>query len=262
MNSKGLKKALLIGINYNADPNNKLNGCINDVLSIQKQINKYYPLCTNIRMLTDDKPTPTTEPNRKNILDGINWLLADLKPGDNIYIHYSGHGGLMRDRNRDETSGMDSCIYPISGNKIEVILDDELKALLANKIPKGCKCFVVLDCCHSGTSLDLRYNMNCPTYGTLVITQDNKQTATNGSIILLSGCTDGQTAADTVNATGVPSGALTNALLDIWSTHGVNIKLKHLLWNIRKLLQTRGYPQIPQLSCGNNLNIDSIFDLN
>jgi hypothetical protein len=104
--------------------------------------------------------------------------------------------------------------------------------------------------------------MNCPTYGTIVITQDNKQTATNGSIILLSGCTDAQTAADTVDKVGVPSGALTNALLDIWNTYGVNIKLKHLLWNIRKLLQTQGYPQIPQLSCGNNLNIDSIFDLN
>jgi hypothetical protein len=262
MNNKGLKKALLIGINYIADPNNRLNGCINDVLAIQKQLNKYYPLCTNIRILTDDKPNPATQPTRKNILDGIAWLLADLKPGDNIYIHYSGHGGLMRDRNRDETSGMDSCIYPICNNKIEVILDDELKALLANKIPKGCKCFAVFDCCHSGTSLDLRYNINCPTYGTIVFTQDNKQTATNGSVILLSGCTDAQTAADTVNKVGVPSGALTNALLDIWNTYGVNIKLKHLLWNMRKLLQTQGYPQIPQLSCGNNLNIDSIFDLN
>jgi hypothetical protein len=261
MSRKGLSKALLIGINYNADPNNKLNGCINDVLSIQKQINKYYPLCKNIKILTDGNKIQQTEPSRKNILDGINWLLTDLKPGENIYIHYSGHGGLMKDRNGDETTGFDSCIYPICGNKIEVILDDELKMLLADKIPKGCKCFVVLDCCHSGTSLDLKYNMNCPTYGTIVINQNN-QKSTNGSIILLSGCNDVQTSADTVNETGLPSGALTNALLDIWNIYGVNIKLKHLLWNIRKLLQNRGYTQIPQLSCGNNLNIDSIFDLN
>jgi hypothetical protein len=262
MNNKGLKKALLIGINYIADPKNKLQGCINDVLSIQKQLNKFYPLCTNIKILTDDIPNPTIQPNRKNILDAINWLVSDLKPGDNVYFHYSGHGGLVKDTNGDEICGSDSCIYPIYENKIQVILDDELKLLLANKIPKGCKCFIVLDCCHSGSGLDLRYNMNCPAYGTIVINQDNKQTATNGSVILLSGCTDTQTSADTVNTVGQPSGALTNALLDIWNTYGVNIKLKHLLWNIRKLLKQRGYTQIPQLSCGNNLNIDSIFDLN
>jgi len=262
MNNKGLKKALLIGINYIADPNNKLEGCINDVLSINKQINKFYPKCTNIKILTDDIPNPALLPTKKNILNAINWLVSDLKPGDNVYFHYSGHGGLIKDTNGDEISKMDSCIFPICKNNIEVILDDELKALLSNKIPKGCKCFAVLDSCHSGSGLDLKYNINCPSYGTITIKQDNKQTVTNGSVILLSGCMDTQTSADTVNNFGIPSGALTNALLDVWTTYGVNIKLKHLLWNIRKLLESRGYTQIPQLSCGNNLNIDSIFNLN
>ena len=45
-------------------------------------------------------------------------------------------------------------------SKIEYILDDELKTLLADKIPEGCKCFVVLDCCHSGTGIDLKYKIN------------------------------------------------------------------------------------------------------
>jgi hypothetical protein len=262
MNNKGLKKALLIGINYIADPNNKLEGCINDVLSINKQINKFYPKCTNIKILTDDIPNPALLPTKKNILNAINWLVSDLKPGDNVYFHYSGHGGLIKDTNGDEINNTDSCIFPICKNNIEIILDDELKALLANKIPKGCKCFAVLDSCHSGSGLDLKYNINCPSYGTITIKQDNKQTVTNGSVILLSGCMDTQTSADTVNNVGIPSGALTNALLDVWTTYGVNIKLKHLLWNIRKLLKSRGYTQIPQLSCGNNLNIDSIFNLN
>jgi hypothetical protein len=57
-----------------------------------------------------------------------------------------------------------------------------------------------------------------------------------------------QTLADTVNTVEQQSGALTNALLDIWTTYGVNIKFKHLLWNIRKLLKQRGYTQILQLS--------------
>ena len=262
MNNKGLKKALLIGINYIADPNNKLQGCINDVLSIQKQLNKFYPLCTNIKILTDDIPNPTIQPSRKNILDAINWLVSDLKPGDNVYFHYSGHGGLVKDKNGDEISGSDNCIYPICKNKIEVILDDELKSVLANKIPKGCKCFIVLDCCHSGSGLDLRFNIQCPSYGKLIVSHDYKYQKTNGSVIFLSGCMDSQISEDTVNEKGQPSGALTNALIDVWNAHGMNIKFKYLLWNIRKLLKQRGYTQIPQLSCGNNLNIDSIFDLN
>ncbi len=38
----GLKKVLLVGINYIEDPNNRLNGCINDVNNIKFQINRIY----------------------------------------------------------------------------------------------------------------------------------------------------------------------------------------------------------------------------
>ena len=36
--NQGLKRALLIGINYIEDSSNKLNGCINDVKNIKQQI--------------------------------------------------------------------------------------------------------------------------------------------------------------------------------------------------------------------------------
>jgi hypothetical protein len=257
----GLKKVLLIGINYIEDPNNKLNGCINDVNNIKFQINKYYPQCIQFRVLTDDSISPLKKPTRQNIIEGINWLVSNLKPGENVLFHYSGHGGLTADINNDESTGFDSCIYPICKNNIEMILDDELKILLVNKIPKGCKCFVILDCCHSGSGLDLRYNMQCPAYGSVTISQNDKQQKTEGSVILLSGCMDTQTSADTVNTKGQASGALTNALIDVWDKYGTNIKLKHLLWNLRKLLKERGYEQIPQLSCGNNLDINTVFNL-
>jgi hypothetical protein len=257
----GLKKCLLIGINYIDDPSNKLNGCINDVKNIKSHISKYYPNCKNYRCLTDDNTDATLKPSRKNIIDGINWLVSDLKKGENVYFHYSGHGGLMRDLNGDEKTGQDSCIYPICDGKIEFILDDELKMLLANKIPQGCKCFVVLDCCHSGSGLDLRYNINAPNYGTITITQEDKHAKTNGSVIFLSGCEDKQTSADTVDKKGLPSGAMTNALMEIWNTYGINIKFKYLLWDIRRILKTQGYTQIPQLSCGNSIDINDIFNL-
>lgn len=260
--SQGLKKALLIGINYIEDPSNKLDGCINDVKNVKTQINKMYPKCNQFRVLTDDLTKLEEKPTRQNIIDGINWLVKDLKAGENVYFHFSGHGGLTVDLSKDEKTGMDSCIYPINGTNIEVILDDELKILLANKIPAGSKCFVVLDCCHSGSGLDLRFNVQCPSYGKLTISQETRYEKTKGSVIFLSGCMDTQTSADTVNHKNEPSGALTNALLDVWNTYGMNIQFKHLLWDIRKLLKERQYEQIPQLSCGSSLDINDIFSLN
>jgi hypothetical protein len=259
--SKGLKKALLIGINYIESPSNKLAGCINDVKNIKKQINKFYPKCKQFKILTDDLTLLEKKPTRKNIIDGINWLVKGLKPGDNVYFHYSGHGGLTVDKNNDEKSGMDNCIYPIRDTNIEMILDDELKQLLANKIPKGSKCFAVLDCCHSGSGLDLRVNIQCPSYGKLIVSQENYE-RTNGSVIFLSGCMDSQTSEESMDSKGELSGALTNALIEVWNTYGMNIKFKHLLWDIRKILSERKYEQIPQISCGNTLDIKDIFSLN
>ena len=259
--TKGLKKALLIGINYLESPGNRLQGCINDVKNIKKQLNKFYPTCKLIKVLTDDSTLLEKKPTRQNIIDGIHWLVKNLKPGDNVYFHYSGHGGLTVDRNNDEKSGMDNCIYPICDKNIEIILDDELKALLANKIPKGSKCFAVLDCCNSGSGLDLRVNIQCPSYGKLIVSQEDYQ-RTKGSVIFLSGCMDSQTSEESMNNKGELSGALTNALIEVWNTYGMNIKFKHLLWDIRKVLSEGHYEQIPQLSCGNTLDIKDVFSLN
>ena len=73
---------------------------------------------------------------------------------------------------------------------------------------------------------------------------------------------DSQISEDTVNEKGQPSGALTNALSDVWNAHGMNIKFKYLLWDIRKILNERKYEQIPQISCGNTLDINGTFGLN
>jgi len=91
--TQGLKKALLIGINYIEDPSNKLEGCINDVKNIKKQINKFYPKCDQFKLLTDDATNLNEKPTRQNIINAINWLVSDLKAGDSVYFHYSGHGG-------------------------------------------------------------------------------------------------------------------------------------------------------------------------
>jgi len=261
VNKKGLQRVLLIGINYIENAQNTLLGCIHDVANMHQKIRNSYPECKEFLTLTDDQEDPLRKPTRKNILDGIRWLTNGLMSGQSVLFHYSGHGGLTLDYSGDEKSGYDSCIYPIEKGKIQCITDDELRACLVNKIPAGCKCFAILDCCHSGSALDLRYVYNAPNYGRLTMSQHTRYPKTNGSVIFLSGCKDTQLAADTVDKKNIPSGALTNALLQVWEKYGMLIKFKYLLWDVRQVLQEGKYEQIPQMSCSNSIHLSDVFRL-
>jgi metacaspase-1 len=254
---RGLRRALFIGINY-IGSQYELAGCVNDSMNMFNHIGRLYPACKEVRLLRDNG---ALKPTKQNIMESIRWLISGLKPGENAIFHYSGHGGLVRDKNGDEVSGYDSCIYPCDNGKLEEITDDELRSALADGIPAGSKCFVILDCCHSGSAVDLRYRLNVPNSNVVQVLENKVYPKTRGQVVFLSGCTDFQFAADTVNAVGIPCGALTWALLETWKRYGTKIKLKYLLWDILQFLRTRGYPQTPQLSLGQYFDINAIFDL-
>jgi hypothetical protein len=235
-----------------------LAGCINDVTDTQALLQRLYPACKDYRVITDQ--TEVT-PTRANILAAIDWLVAGLKAGQNVYFHFSGHGGRVRDTNGDEVSRFDSCLYPVNRGNLETITDDELRTQLAARVPAGSKAFVVLDCCHSGTAVDLRYMWQAPTATTLGYSEDKRYAALPGTVVFLSGCQDVQTAADTADGAGRPCGALTMALRETWNTYGPDIKMKHLLWDVRKFLRDRRYTQIPQLSTGSKIDPNQLFNI-
>jgi len=250
---KIIRKALLIGINYIEDKRNTLYGCINDVKNMKTKLDAIG--CNEFRILTDENNSKN-KPTRNNIINGLNWLTTNIYKGDFVFLHYSGHGGLASDRSGDEQ--LDSCIYPINNGVIERIIDDELRTIFVQKIPDGCKSFAVFDSCHSGTALDLKYNINAPEYGKIILTQNNYPNS-NGSVIFLSGCRDDQTAMDTFDKNSVPSGALTNSLLEVWNMYGTDIRFKYLLWDIRNELKNNGYSQVPQISCSKYIDVNSEF---
>jgi hypothetical protein len=254
---QGLARALLVGINYVGTPYG-LAGCINDVINMQANLQSFYPMCSNYRVITDET---TVKPTKGNIMAAIDWLVSDLQPGQNIFFHFSGHGGLIRDANGDEVSGLDSCLYPVNDGRMEMITDDELRAVLAMRVPAGCKCFVVLDCCHSGTAVDLRCDWQATSRDAITYKENPTYPKTAGTVLFLSGSRDDQFSADTVGKDSRPCGAMTMALLETWKEYGPAIKTKYLLWDTRKFLRDYGYEQIPQLSTGAFLDINSVFDL-
>jgi hypothetical protein len=239
-----MKRAVFIGINYTLSPPNRLAGCANDVRSMAALFDSF-----ETRTLSDDIPGATW-PSKRNILDALTWLVGSLRFADEAVLHYSGHGGLTVDVSGDEETGSDSCIYPISETgAVECITDDELRALIVPRVPRGAMCTVVFDCCHSGTCLDLRYGYRPISDSELVVAESGRYPRGIGTVLFLSGCADNETAAESVAAQPQGplrvSGALTNALIAALATE---TKMKRVLWATRRNLRAGGFVQVPQLS--------------
>jgi hypothetical protein len=138
-----MKRALLVGINY-VGTGNDLKGCINDSNNMKAMLGTYG--FEDIKMVLEAEATTA------GIKAGLEWLVADTKPGDVIVFHYSGHGSQLP--SKAEPDGFEEIICPIDLNwRDKVITDDTLKTIF-DKVPNGVNVTVILDCCHSGTMLD------------------------------------------------------------------------------------------------------------
>lgn len=271
-----MRRALLIGINYVGTPS-QLYGCINDINNVgsylynTRKYNSFIVLTDNTRV----------KPTKANILQAFNVLFTDVKAGDELWFHYSGHGSLLRDTNRDEESGFDSCICPLDYQKAGFISDDVIRQMLAQRVPAGVKLYIVLDACHSGTGCDLRYKYDDSSYLTnkpasasayaplpkkyIPADWSLKQTTrefknyskTNGEVYSISGCQDEQTSADAF-IEGQATGALTFILLScLLSNSPATYKWKHLLKDICCNEKIRRFTQKTCITSGTPLNLDN-----
>jgi len=249
------KFALLVGINY-IGTQYLLNGCINDVMNLKNTLEtKYNYNSTNITILTD---LTNIKPNKKNILDAFTNMLRNAISGDYLVFQYSGHGSYIFDQSGDEKDGRDETIVPLD---LQQITDDEFRNIITTNLKPGVRLFGLFDSCHSGTVLDLRYNyLDSENFDNLTI--NNKIPDTVGQVIMISGCLDIQTSADAGFIIGGKvnyQGAMTNAFL---SSLVPNISLKSLLETMRTTLKNNNFSQIPQLSCGRSIDINSeLFDI-
>ena len=94
------------------------------------------------------KPTVllTKKATRAALLSGLRAAAKTLKAGDLFFLTYSGHGGQVPDRNKDEPDRKDEtwCLY--DGQ----LIDDELYLELS-RFAAGVRILVLSDSCHSGS---------------------------------------------------------------------------------------------------------------
>lgn len=166
------RKALLIGINYEGTEA-ALQGCRQDVLNMIGFLTSrgFSNDPASMVVLTDDRQGMFS-PTSANILGAIDWLVSE--PGYSLFLHYSGHGGQVKDPDGDRESGYDDTIVPLDYKTSGQLDSDTLHKRLVSKMADGCQLHgenavsvlfarsliprsVIFDCCHSGSAIELPY---------------------------------------------------------------------------------------------------------
>lgn len=231
------KYAITIGINYDdeQDSDDDLSGCTNDLNNInQFLLQKCNFSSFNILTLYD------TEATKYNIETAIKKMVIFAKNNKNseLWLSFSGHGG--QENSFIEKNGKSEFIYPVDHLSAGYISDDWLKINLVNSLPTDCKLFVLMDCCHSGTNLDLPYKI----YNNKLITNNNIQLPL-ANIIKISGCRDNQISEENwCNSSNYYLGTLINAFLNTNDNFTFTTRIK----KIHNLLFSQRMIQIPVLS--------------
>ena len=164
--------ALLIGINYyESIATNKLlyknlGGCVRDIDLVANYLNKSLQIPQEqIWQLT--APLPETNalsefrsaqgnilPTYENIVKAFGEVTAVANAGDQVYIHYSGHGGRAVTIYPELEGGQrqDESIVPMDIGSADgcYLRDVEIATLLKRFTEKGCIVTVIFDSCHSG----------------------------------------------------------------------------------------------------------------
>ena len=153
--SDGVKRALVIGINY-VGSKGELFGCHSDAKNMVDFLKTDQGFeDENITILMDDGHHKS--PTYRNIMRAFREIAGQSKSGDTVFLHYSGHGGRVKDKTGDENDGYDETIIPVDYFRAGQIIDDDINFDLVRKMKKGVLVTAMMDCCHSGTILDLPY---------------------------------------------------------------------------------------------------------
>ena len=230
----GASAALAIGINYTGT-DNQLQGCVNDA----KALVLYY---VQHGLVKEEDARVLVEPTGFQIIEAIRALArrSHVDGLERVYLSYSGHGSQVPDANGDEIDRTDECVCPSDFQKKGVIIDDQIRALLAEFNPNTIVSFLC-DSCHSGSMADLPIVYS----GTVGVVKAQPMPA---KCMMISGCLDTQTSADAFDAeTGTFTGAMTSALLTVLKTFD-NADVFKVVSEMRKVLRERGFPQRPLLS--------------
>jgi len=159
--------ALLIGIDKYLDnelPDGSyyrdLSGCVRDINHVEEFLltTLRVPATSIIKLTASDNGLPEPAeppklwPTYENMVAGFKTLTRKAKAGDQVYIHYSGHGGICKSLfPKLKSNGLDESLVPtnIGNSEARYLRDIEMAKLLRAMADKKLIVTMVLDSCHS-----------------------------------------------------------------------------------------------------------------
>ena len=257
------KKALCIGINDYPGTQSDLSGCVNDANDWATVLGARGFAVTT---LLDGQAT------KANMVAAIREQIGGSQSMDSIVITYSGHGTFVPDSSGDEPDGRDEGLCPFDIGQGQVLLDDEIHALFAERA-RGVKVVLLSDSCHSGSVIrwappvaDSKGSIprflppsawlpqdQLPRSGSGEMMRSMPQGTTApawlgslslaGGDLLMAGCRDQEYSYD-ANFGGRPNGAFT-----YYALKSLSMDVTYAQWykRIRDYLPGASYPQTPQI---------------
>jgi uncharacterized caspase-like protein len=146
---KMITKALLIGIDkYNAESNRitDLNGCVNDMHLMKETVTNALGVLPDDTVILEDQAATT-----RHIMDRLQSISENLKPGEEGFVYYAGHGGQVPNTSvsEEDAEEYDETLVPHDFSLTEPLLDDIFSGYLS-LVPEGARLIIALDSCHSG----------------------------------------------------------------------------------------------------------------
>ncbi len=235
---------LIIGINYINTPQIILRGCWNDAMTMYSLLSSdmFDYDTSSMEILLDNVRDQTFIRNKtsKSNIVKLLYKLAIKSWSENlkkVFFIYSGHGSYTNDLNGDEVDGKDEGLCPADCQISGLLLDDEILEIF-NMFNPSTMIYVMIDCCHSGSILDLPYKLNDKS-------DSKKSMLIKPHIVVLSGCQDSETAAESYDpASKKISGVLTNVLNEYYSKEeNKNDGIIDTYNKLCKVIKEKGYCQ-------------------
>ena len=227
------KHALVIGIDYDGD----LPGCIHDADRMENflldQDYSVYKICGQ-------------SATWNHIVWAITAICGASYTGmfQELFIYYSGHGTRVTDTTGDELDGHDEAIVTSDNYAIS----DDLFHTYLSWVPSWVKVKILMDCCHSGTAMDLAYRW----YPETDAHMRNYMKSYNADIQMISGCMDDQVANE-VTVNGTPQGVMTTLFL-AYMRGDLSNWSKDIARKITESLAVSGWAQRPLFSSSREIS--------
>lgn len=154
--------AVLVGINFYVQDRH-LQGSVRDVEMVNQYLNGG-PTPVDTVILTATSPTPCDPssscpieepdswPTYSNVVSALLRVIERAKPGDSVYIHFSGHGTRIKRLPVGPLKSSDQlALVLFEEDGCSYLKGEHLATALQDMVSKGLFVTLVLDCCFSGT---------------------------------------------------------------------------------------------------------------